>query len=159
MTSTKHPELDLTISRVIRAPRSAVWAAWTDPAQFEQWWVPAPSACRVVDMVLEPGGAFRTQISEDAGDFEPHISGCFLAVDELERIVFTNSLVEGWRPAEEPFMTAIISLSDHPEGTLYEATAMHRNIADRDTHDELGFYDGWGTVTAQLATLVESPRA
>ncbi|AHK30754.1 hypothetical protein OPAG_03861 [Rhodococcus opacus PD630] len=155
MTDTARPDLDLTISRIIRAPRPVVWRAWTDPASFEQWWVPAPSRCRVVDMELRPGGAFTTQISEDGGEFVPHISGCFLAVDELERIVFTNSLVGGWRPAEQPFMTAIITLNDHPTGTEYVAHVMHKNNADRNTHEEMGFYDGWGTVTEQLAELAE----
>ncbi|MCQ4120025.1 SRPBCC family protein [Rhodococcus tibetensis] len=148
-------ELDLTISRIIKAPRSAVWDAWTDPASFEQWWVPAPAKCRVLEMDLRPGGAFATQISEDGGEFAPHINGCFLAVDHLERIVFTNSLVAGWRPAENPFMTAIITLGDHPQGTEYVAHAMHKNNADRNLHEEMGFADGWGTVVAQLAALVE----
>lgn len=148
-------ELDLTISRVIEAPRSAVWNAWTDPASFEQWWVPVPAKCRVMEMDLRPGGAFTTQISENGGDFAPHINGCFLAVDHLERIVFTNSLVGGWRPAENPFMSAIITLADHPQGTEYVAHVMHKNNADRNMHEEMGFADGWGTVIAQLAALVE----
>lgn len=156
MTSIDRPELDLTISRVIAAPRSAVWEAWTDPAKFEQWWVPAPARCRVVDMDLVPGGSFLTQISENDGPFEAHITGCFLAVDELERIVFTNSLVAGWRPAEHPFMTAVITLADHPGGTEYLARVMHGTVADRDSHEQLGFYDGWGTVIGQLADFVET---
>jgi uncharacterized protein YndB with AHSA1/START domain len=110
-------------------------------------------------MDLQPGGAFSTQISENGGDFAPHISGCFLAIDDLRRIVFTNSLVGGWRPAEEPFITAIITLEDHPEGTSYMAHVMHKSNADRNTHEELGFYDGWGTVIAQLAKLVEARGA
>jgi hypothetical protein len=32
---------------------------------------------------------------------------------------------------------------------------MHKNRTDRDKHEEMGFHDGWGTVTAQLAALVE----
>ena len=155
MTSSTNPDLDLTISRIIKSPRSAVWNAWTDRASFEQWWVPAPAACQVQDMDLRPGGGFRTQISEDGGNFMPHITGCFLAIDDLERIVFTNSLVSGWRPAEQPFMTAVITMQDHPLGTEYVANVMHRNTADRNTHEELGFYDGWGTVTRQLAALAE----
>ncbi len=155
MNPSSNPELDLTISRVIKAPRSVVWSAWTNPDSFEQWWIPAPAKCKVSEMDLRPGGAFVTQISEDGGDFMPHLSGCFLAVDDLERIVFTNSLVGGWRPAEQPFMTAIITLQDHPLGTDYVAHVMHKNNADRNTHEELGFYDGWGTVVEQLAKLVE----
>lgn len=155
MTSSAHPELDLTITRIIKAPREAVWKAWTDATRFEQWWVPAPAVCKVAEMDLRPGGSFRTLISEDGGDFAPHLNGCFLAIDDLERIVFTNSLVGGWRPAEDPFMTAVITMRDHPLGTEYVANAMHRNVVDRDQHEELGFYDGWGTVIDQLARVVE----
>jgi uncharacterized protein YndB with AHSA1/START domain len=149
------PDLDLTISRVIKAPRPVVWNAWTDPASFEQWWVPAPARCKVLEMDLRPGGPLVTQISENGGDFVPHVSGCFLAVDDLERIVFTDALVGGWRPAEQPFMTAIITLKDHPMGTDYVAHAMHKSNADRNMHEEMGFYDGWGAVVEQLAKLVE----
>ena len=155
MIQSPNPELDLTISRVIKAPRPVIWRAWTDPASFEQWWVPAPAKCRVVQMDLRPGGAFVTEISENGGDFQPHINGCFLAVDDGERIVFTTALVGGWRPAEQPFMTAIITLRDNPLGTDYVAHAMHKNRADRNMHEKMGFHDGWGTVIEQLARLVE----
>ena len=157
MTRAFNPDLDLTISRVIKAPRPAVWRAWTDRASFEQWWIPAPTKCKVVEMDLSPGGAFVTRMSDNGGAFVPHLNACFLAVDDLERIVFTNALVGGWRPAERPFMTAIVTLKDHPMGTDYVAYVMHKSNADRNKHEELGFYDGWGTVVAQLAKLVERP--
>jgi len=155
MIQSSKPDLDLTISRVIKAPRPVIWSAWTDPASLEQWWVPAPAKCKVMEMDLRPGGSLVTQISDNGGAFVPHLRACFLAIDDLERIVFTDALVGGWRPAEQPFMTAIITLQDHPMGTEYVARAMHRNNADRNTHEEMGFYDGWGTVTEQLATLAE----
>jgi uncharacterized protein YndB with AHSA1/START domain len=155
MARDQKSELDLTISRVIKAPRSAIWAAWTDPAKFAQWWVPEPARCKVTEMDIHPGGAFRTEISEDGGPFAPHMNACFLAIDPSERIVFTNALTGGWRPAEQPFITAIITLRDHPAGTDYAAHVMHKSNADRAMHEELGFYDGWGTVITQLATLVE----
>ncbi|RKH46400.1 SRPBCC family protein [Corallococcus sicarius] len=155
MSASVHPELDLTISRIIKAPRPAVWSAWTDPASLEQWWVPAPARCKVLQLELRPGGSFLTQLSEDGGDFMPHIQGCFLAIDPQERLVFTTALVAGWRPAEEPFVTAIITLKDHPQGTEYAAHVMHKNQADKAMHEEKGFYDGWGTVTRQLAEFVE----
>jgi uncharacterized protein YndB with AHSA1/START domain len=155
MIRSSNPDLDLTISRVIKAPRSVVWSAWTDPASFEQWWIPAPAKCKVLEMELRPGGSFVTQISENGGDFMPHLSACFLAIDDAERIVFTNSLVGGWRPAEQSFMTAIITLQDHPMGTDYAAHVMHKSNADRNMHEEMGFYDGWGTCLAQLATFAE----
>jgi uncharacterized protein YndB with AHSA1/START domain len=155
MTRLINPELDLSMSRIIKAPRQAIWNAWSDPRSLEQWWVPAPAKCRVVDMEFRPGGAFATEISENGGDFAPHMNASFLAIDEGRRIVFTDALLGGWRPAEHPFITAIITLTDHPDGTDYAAHVMHKNKADRNRHEEMGFHDGWGTVVTQLAERVE----
>lgn len=155
MTRSLNPELDLTISRIIKAPRAVVWRAWTEPASLEQWWLPAPARCKVAKLELRPGGAFETRMSENGGPFVSHVTGCFLAVDDRERIVFTDTLTGGWRPAEQPFMTAIITLGDHSEGTDYGALVMHKSKADRTMHEEMGFFDGWGTCLNQLAALAE----
>lgn len=149
------PERDLEISRIIKAPRSAIWAAWTTPDSFAKWWIPAPALCRVAEMDLRPGGALTTLMSENGGAFGPHLSACYLALEEGRKIVFTNALVGGWRPAEQPMMTAVITLDDHDLGTAYRAVVMHKDNADQIRHRDLGFYDGWGSVTAQLAALVE----
>jgi uncharacterized protein YndB with AHSA1/START domain len=154
-----NPELDLTMTRLIRAPRALVWRAWTDATSFASWWLPAPATCKVVTLELRPGGGLVTEMSEGGGAFVPHMNACFLDVAEGERIVFTDTLTAGWRPADQPFMTAVISLSDRPEGTEYAAHVMHKSCADRDQHVELGFHDGWGTVAAQLAALVEAQAA
>lgn len=77
MTEPTDPALDLTISRVIHAPRDAVWSAWTEPQQFERWWLPAPTLCRVVAMELSPGGSFQTLMSDDGDDWVPHLRAAF----------------------------------------------------------------------------------
>ena len=66
MSTTVNPELDLTMSRVIKAPRQAVWDAWTDRASFEQWWIPQPMECKAVKLDLRPGGGFETLMREVA---------------------------------------------------------------------------------------------
>ena len=35
----------LNLSRIIRAPRERVFAAWTDPDLLKQWWGPGPVSC------------------------------------------------------------------------------------------------------------------
>jgi uncharacterized protein YndB with AHSA1/START domain len=48
-------------------------------------------------------------------------------------------------------MTAILLLEDAPGGgTTYTAIARHRNPDTRKAHEDMGFYDGWGTVATQL---------
>ena len=153
-----NPDLDLALERVIRAPRATVWSAWTDPSRLERWWVPAPSRCRVDRLDPRPGGAFVTLLSDDGADFVPHLDACFLAVDELQRIVFTNAIDGTWRPARPApvAMTATITLEDHPEGTDYRLVVRHGDPQARAHHEKLGFAEGWSSVTGQLAALAES---
>ena len=152
-----NPDLDLTLQRVIRAPRAVVWRAWTDPSQLEQWWVPAPAVARVDRLEAQPGGAFVTRISDDGVEFGPHMDASFLVVDDRERLVFTNAVDSRWRPTwPDPIaMVAEIVLRDHPDGTDYRVVVRHGDPAARARHEELGFFDGWGAVTGQLAAFVE----
>jgi uncharacterized protein YndB with AHSA1/START domain len=150
------PDRDLLIERFMRAEPEAVWRAWTTPDLLERWWVPAPALCRVEALELRPGGAFRTLLSEGEGPFMPHIDGCFLLLEENRRLIFTNALSGGFRPANDPFITAEIRLEPVTGGTHYSAHVMHKDRATRDTHVELGFYEGWGTVTEQLAATIET---
>ncbi|MBM2614931.1 SRPBCC domain-containing protein [Actinoplanes sp. LDG1-06] len=152
-----NPDLDLTVQRVIRASRTVVWQAWTDPDRFAQWWVPAPTVCRVDRLEPKPGGGLVTRMSDDGSEFVPHLDALFLVVDDLERIVFTNAIDSSWRPADpQPVpMTAEITFGEHPEGTDFRALVRHGDPAARKRHEELGFLDGWGTVTAQMAAVAE----
>jgi uncharacterized protein YndB with AHSA1/START domain len=156
-----NPDLDLGLERIIRAPRATVWSAWTDPSRLEQWWVPAPARCQVDRLDLRPGGAFVTRLSDGGAEFAPHMDACFLVVDELERIVFTNAIDSTWRPASpDPIaITATITLDDHPDGTDYRMVVRHGDPEARALHDKLGFADGWGSVAGQLAALAERMAA
>ncbi|HWI22945.1 MAG TPA: SRPBCC domain-containing protein [Baekduia sp.] len=151
-------DLDLSLQRVIKASPATVWRAWTDPSRLAKWWLPAPMLARVDRLDVRPGGAFVTSMSEDGDQFVAHVDAAFLLVEEHERIVFTNAIDSRWRPSNpEPVaMTAEITFGEHPDGTDYRVVVRHGDPAARARHEELGFMDGWGAVTAQLATLAES---
>ncbi|MCY1136932.1 SRPBCC domain-containing protein [Actinoplanes sp. Pm04-4] len=154
-----NPDLDLTLQRVIRAPRATVWRAWTDPDRFAQWWIPAPTVCRVDQLEARPGGGLVTRMSDDDGvTFAPHMDALFLLVEDEQRLVFTNAVDSSWRPTSpQPVaLTAEITFADHPDGTDYRVLVRHGDPSAREHHEKLGFFEGWGAVTGQLATLAES---
>lgn len=151
---------ELKICRTIHAPRSAVWAAWTEREHFEKWWIPEPIRCKTIKMDLWPGGGFETHMSEDGGlTFKPHVEGCFLDIVPQQRIVFTTVLIENWRPFD-PWLalTAIITMEDEGRDTKYMARVLHKNQDESRKHLEMGFDEGWGTTIEQLgkvaATLI-----
>lgn len=146
----------LTISRHIAAPPSAVWNAWSVPENLAKWWIPAPIECRVDTLDLRPGGGFVTQMREGGGDFQPHVDGCFLEVIPEQKLVFTTVLTKGWQPTETWLaITAILTFEAKDGGTLYSARVLHKTPEDSTKHDEMGFYEGWGTAIGQLAGLLE----
>ena len=57
--STQPAEFELSISRVIDAPRSRVFRAWTEPALLQQWWGPHGMTTPECEMNLWVGGLFR----------------------------------------------------------------------------------------------------
>ncbi|HEV2598562.1 SRPBCC domain-containing protein [Sphingopyxis sp.] len=148
---------ELTISRHIAAPPAVVWDAWSDPEKLARWWIPAPIERRVDTLDLRPGGGFVTRMREPgAADFQPHVDGCFLEAIPERKLVFTTVLTEGWQPVE-PWLalTAILTFEPKDGGTLYAARVLHKSPEDSAKHDEMGFYEGWGTAIGQLATLIE----
>lgn len=147
---------ELTVERFIKASPASVWKAWSTPEHLEKWWIPAPMECRVIKLNLRAGGGFETQMRQGDEDFQPHVEGCFLEAVPESRLVWTTVLREGWRPIE-PWLalTAIITFTPEGSGTRYRAHVLHRNTEDSLKHQEMGFFDGWGTVIEQLARTVE----
>lgn len=147
-------QLDLVLTRVVPVPRHLVWKAWTTPALLMQWFTPKPWETVACEIDLRPGGAFNTTMrSPDGTDF-PN-SGCYLEVVDGERLVFTDALLPGYRPSGKGFMTAFITLEDVEGGTRYTARAIHKDPADRNRHEAMGFMDGWGTALDQLVALMK----
>lgn len=50
---------EIVVTRVIDAPRSAVYAAWTDPDQIQEWFGPEGMAIETKEINLKPGGVWR----------------------------------------------------------------------------------------------------
>lgn len=152
---TPDPRLDLVLERVVDVPPDLVWAAWTRPEHLVKWFTPRPWTTVDCEIDLRPGGIFRTVMRSPEGEDHPSV-GCYLEVVENERLVFTDALGPGWRPNPESFMTAVISIEPHGEGTKYTAIALHKDEADRGKHEEMGFHEGWGKALDQLVEHMKS---
>ncbi|MGA3159380.1 MAG: SRPBCC family protein [Steroidobacteraceae bacterium] len=50
---------EIVLSRVIAAPRSVVYAAWTDPDQIQEWFGPEGMTIETREINLNPGGIWR----------------------------------------------------------------------------------------------------
>jgi uncharacterized protein YndB with AHSA1/START domain len=157
--------LDLMLERTIEAPRSLIWKAWTDPEHVKTWWAPAPWTTSQCEIDLRPGGMFRTVMRSPEGQEFPHV-GCFLELIEHEKMVLTNALEPGYRPAgvvgkdgtmadcaDIPF-TSILTLRERGGKAHYSIVVLHKDVAGRRRHEEMGFHEGWNTCLDQLIDVV-----
>jgi uncharacterized protein YndB with AHSA1/START domain len=150
------PTLDLVLERTVDEPPELVWKAWTTPEHVKRWFTPAPWTTIDCEIDLRPGGIFSTTMRSDDGTVHGPNVGCYLEIVENRRLVWTDGLGPGYRPASEPFMTAVILLEPNGSGTRYTAIAMHADGADRERHEEMGFHEGWSTALDQLVALART---
>ncbi|WP_075214028.1 SRPBCC family protein [Mongoliimonas terrestris] len=143
------PDTDLSFTRTLAAPRRLIWECWTQPKHIPHFFIPAPHKVTAVDLDVRVGGRFNTVFEVEGALMDN--KGVYLEVVPEHKLVFTDAYTEGWKPAPEPFMTAILLLADAPGGgTTYTAIARHRSPDSRKAHEAMGFMEGWGTVATQL---------
>jgi uncharacterized protein YndB with AHSA1/START domain len=152
MSLPTHPH-ELSITRLIDAPRTEVFRAWTEPELLKQWWGPHGMTTPECEMQLWVGGVFRTLMRAPDGTQYPN-QGVFLEILAPRRLVFTDAFGENWVPAAKAFMTAVIELEDIQGKTRYTARALHWNAADCQAHEEMGFHTGWNQSLDRLVQLV-----
>jgi len=158
---------DLILERTLDAPIELVWEAYTNPEHIKQWFAPKPYEITECELDLHPGGIFRIRmVGPDGFDTGHGVPGCVLEVVDREKLTWTSALGPGYRPnlsgegCESFPFTAVVTFADAGNGkTAYRAVALHKDVADREKHEQMGFNEGWGTVAGQLEDFAQSLAA
>lgn len=146
-------KLDLVLTRDITVPRASLFRCWTEPALIKQWFAPKPWTTPHAETDVRAGGACLMVMRGPDGAEFPN-AGVYLEVVANERIVTTDAYTRAWEPSAKPFMTLVLTFEELGAGsTRYTARARHWNEADREAHEKMGFHEGWGQCTDQLAAL------
>jgi len=144
---------DLVLERIIDAPREPLYRCWTTPELLPQWFCPKPWTVSNVRMDVRTGGDTYLEMHGPNGEIVPQ-PGVYLEVIPNAKIVFTDAFTNTWTPSAKPFMVAIVTFEDLGEGkTRYRAIARHWSVEDKTAHEQMGFHEGWGIATDQLAAL------
>ena len=148
---------EISITRILDAPRSAVWRCWVESPLLMQWYCPKPWRVSRADMDVRPGGASFIVMNGPNGEENP-MPGQYLDVVEGERLAFTDAFVGDWRPGVgKPFMVGFVVLSDAPGGKTHMVWgARHWSEEDRAQHLAMGFEQGWNAAADQLNELAKS---
>jgi uncharacterized protein YndB with AHSA1/START domain len=145
---------ELVLTRIFDAPPEKVFEAWTEPELLKQWFAPLPWTTPRAELDVRPGGANIIVMRSPEGEDFPN-RGVYLEVVKNERLVFTDAYTSAWEPSQQPFMTVVITFEDLGGKTRYTARVLHWTVADRESHEQRGFHQGWGKCADQLAVLLK----
>jgi uncharacterized protein YndB with AHSA1/START domain len=142
----KAPELRL--SRVLDAPRSLVWEAWSKAEYVQRWFTPAPLTTPRCEVDLTTGGVFYLVMKMPDG-IELPMDARFVEVVPEERIVFAADIHGGVH------VHTTVTLSD--EGTGKTRLDVHQ-VYSHETEATRGAPKGWKSTLDQLAEVVHGLR-
>jgi len=145
---------ELTITRLIDAPREALFRCWTDPDLIPLWFCPPPWGVSEAHSDVRAGGSTLIVMRGPNGEEIPN-RGVYLEVIPNEKIVFTDAFTEAWVPSDKPFMTGILTFADEGGKTRYTAVVRHWTAEDMAQHQAMGFEQGWGIATDQLEAVAK----
>ncbi|MGH2519898.1 MAG: SRPBCC family protein, partial [Chloroflexota bacterium] len=135
--------LELSLSRLIRAPRHRVWAAWTTPALLKQWFAPGSMAVSAAEADVRVGGRYRIGMGGDGceGGKGSDVGGTYTEVTPESRLQFTWLLGDG-----SPESLVTVEFREMEGGTQVHIT--HQGLVD--AADVARHRHGWEGILSKL---------
>ncbi len=112
---------DLVITRVVEAPREAVYRAFTEPEHVRQWWGPFGFATTIHEMSVQPGGSWRFTLHGPDGTDYPNLIR-YREVTAPERLTFRH----GSGVPDEPDFDVEITFAPEAPGTRVTLRQTHQ---------------------------------
>ena len=144
---------ELTVTRIIDAPRELVFRLWTDPEHAARWWGPQGFTTISCEMDVRPGGAYRACMRSPEGTRHCR-RGIYREITAPERLVFTFAWEDaGGNPGHETVVTVtFVEIGGKTELTLHQA--VFETVTARNEHQR-----GWTSTIERFAEYLASQSA
>jgi glutathione S-transferase len=151
---TARDTLDLTVTRVIRAPRQKVFDAFVKPDLFRQWMGPRSFKVAALEMDPRAGGRYRVTMQPRIGEGAT-VVGTYKEITPPERIVFTWKW-EGEQMGALPETLVTVTFAERrgEQGVETEVALLHSGFPApeaRDAHNA-----GWQGCLNKLADFSDA---
>ena len=130
----KSEDLKVEIRRVIKAPRSRVFASWTTPELMQRWFAPGEMRLANASADLRVGGQYRIEM-RGVDNAEYVATGVYRKIVPNELLSFTWGA--GCDPGQETLVT--ITFRDFEHGTELMLTHERFSSADAAARHERGW--------------------
>ena len=149
-------DLAFAITRTFDAPREAVFATWTDPAQFSRWLGPGDITAEVVALDPRVGGSYRIVMHGIPDGGHHAVRGTYREFVPPERLVFTWAWEEDAETQRAGHET-LVTMTLRTIGSRTELTLRHERFDRAESRDSHG--KGWNGCFEKLAQYLKSGRS
>ena len=142
-TKTKATEQKLKVTRLLKAPRDKVFAAWTDAEAVKKWFCPVGFTVRASKIDLRVGGDYRITMISPKGETVEHF-GTYREILPPERLVFSWILDDqdcGGSQGSRKETLVTVEFRDNGETT--ELVLTHKGFPTKESCE--GHQFGWNS--------------
>ncbi len=156
MTAEHASAHDLTLTRILDAPRALVYEVWTEPKHLARWWGPHGFTNPECRADARPGGEIFIRMVGHG--YDHGMKGRFDELVPPERIVFT-SLLEDNEGTTFLEIRTTVTLAEHGAGKTALTVHAHVVFAGTGSDGPLGgMEEGWTQSLERLGTYTSGLR-
>ena len=145
------PDRELTLTKIINAPRHNVWRCWTEKEHLAQWSRPRGFTIPHSEGDLRVGGQWRVTMRTPEGH-DLGLGGEYREIVPLKRLVMTHVWDD---ETGKPGHVTTVTVTFEALGQRTKVTLVQTGFASDESRD--GHAGGWGecldTLAEHLATL------
>ena len=164
----KLTDREVIVTRVLDAPRSTIFHAWTDPVQLTKWWGPHSVINSECQMDVRPGGSYRIVMRGPDGTEYP-VKGVYREIKAPTQLVMTMDASEHpkeWHDLVKPNRS---DREKNPVGLMLETVTFEELGSSktrvtvrtrfetpeiRNAMLKMGMTDGWAQSLERLAEVI-----
>ncbi|MGH9500771.1 MAG: SRPBCC family protein [Terriglobales bacterium] len=151
-----HGDRELVMTRVLQAPRSLVFDAFTKPELVRRWLLgPDGWSMPVCEIDLRVGGSYRYVWRNDRDGTEMGMGGVYREIVVPERLVSTEKFDEAWYPGEA---VGTLIFVEQAGKTTVTQTLLYGSRETRDAVLKSPMESGVAASYDRLEALLASPE-
>jgi uncharacterized protein YndB with AHSA1/START domain len=139
---------ELVITRILDAPPSLVFQAWTAREHLVRWSCPHRFTLTHCEGDLRPGGAWRSCMHSADGE-DLWLSGVYREIVEPERLVFTHAWEDARGKRGHETLVTVTFAAQGGKTKMTFRQAFFESVEERDGHQ-----GGWTECFDRLAELL-----
>lgn len=142
---TDRPEM--TMTRLIDAPKDLVFKIWTEPAHFPMFYCPSGFTTVLCEMDVRVGGAFRIHWADAEGKRYPN-KGIYTRIEPTDLLAYQDSFDDD-REANDP-IDVIVSFEDENGKTRLTSRSIFASVEMLEMLKNMGMEQGWAMFMDQM---------